>query len=201
MFIACVEEGYCFCILISYPVPTTLNSFIVSINLSLILWGSRVYYCIICKYRRILSSLTILMPLSSLVLTVLANISRTLLHSSRDSDHPCLVRILVKMPLLIFPLHTTTMLALKLRHRHFTMLSKSPQLLFLWVFVCFIMIGYLILLKVIIIFLKSIYIVYNINGVVNIEPTLPSWNKFHLAMVHCFLNVLLDFVFYLIFTL
>lgn len=142
MFIACVEEGYCFCILISYPVPTTLNSFIVSINLSLILWGSRVYYCIICKYRQysFLSYYSYAFEFSCL--TVLANISRTLLHSSRDSDHPCRVRILVKMPLLIFLLHTTTMLALKLRHRHFTMLSKSPQLLFLWVFVCFIMIGY-----------------------------------------------------------
>lgn len=38
-FIVCVEEGYCFSILILHPVATALNYFTVSINLSLILWG------------------------------------------------------------------------------------------------------------------------------------------------------------------
>lgn len=143
----------------------------------------QVYYDITRKERELYFFYTHSYAFESTCLTALANICRTSLNTTADSGHPCLVFHLSGSISNDSILHTTV--ALKLRQRHFPML----QLLFPGVFLSLHLIEWHDSFK-------FIYMLYNINGVVNTEPTLHSWNKADPVMLCYFLEALLNFVCY-----
>ena len=80
-----------FCVLVLYP-ATLLYSLISSSNFLVVFRVFYVEYHIICKQREFHFFFSYLIPFTSFsALIAVANISRTMLNSSGESGHPCLV--------------------------------------------------------------------------------------------------------------
>ena len=108
-----------FCMVILYP--ATFN---VWVSFIIDFLDFPRYTIKVMKYRKTFYFVAILILIFFSCLIALANISRKIMNSNRDSGHPCLVPDLSRNASSISPLNKT--MALVLRYKKFIMLRKYP---------------------------------------------------------------------------